>query len=317
MNLITWSKGKVRNRLNKLIRAETRRSMEDMIPIISQVIDCQNSSEDDRPTCDRFFKDPFGNKDLYFRLKDRLLELGVLVDEVEINRSEFEHWLNDFPELEKFYQNSGDTQIEKCLEHYLAFKHLRLSKKDIYVDIGAEDSPWATVLNKRNIKSFSLDLSHPKGIRGFNIGADASETTLPDGFATALSAQCAFEHFMGDADINFIAEAGRILNKEGRFGILPIYLNDEYIVSTSPYCNQKDISIDSEAKRIWRTDGKKVPFARLYSPEYFLKRIYSNIPGKMLGKLFFFKNLPDIMKHYQGQRIYCFFMLFCEVQKNA
>ncbi len=32
----------------------------------------------------------------------------------------------------------------------------------------------------------------------------------------------------------------------------------------------------------------------------------------MAGKVFYFRNLPDVMKHYPGQTTYCFFMFHCE-----
>ena len=45
---------------------------------------------------------------------------------------------------------------------------------------------------------------------------------------------------MGNADIMFVEEASRILDKKGRYGIAPLYLADIHFVSTSPYCNQAE-----------------------------------------------------------------------------
>ena len=120
---------------------------------------------------------------------------------------------------------------------------------------------------------------------------------------------------MGDADIYFVEEAGRILDKKGRYGIVPLYLADVHFVSTSPYCNQAEMTIEPEARKIWRDDEYKVPFSRHYSPESFAERIQSLIPDDMEGKILYFKNLGEVMRHYQGQRIYCFFMFLCE-KKN-
>jgi len=317
MNLITWGKGKVRDRIARLVRAEVQKSMGDMLPLIPQLIKFQNSPKEARQSYHDHTKDPFGNSGLYSELKDRLLEIGVPVEDVDIDVSDFERWLDDFSEIKKHYQSMGDVKIEKCLEHYLSFRYLNISNGDVYVDIAASGSPWADILNKRKIRSYRLDLSYPNGIHGINIGADAGDTQLPDGFATVLSAQCAFECFMGDADIRFIRESDRILNEGGRYGIMPLYLDDVYFVATSPYCNQKDITIESEAMKVWRDDEYKAPFSRHYSPESFRKRIYSSIPENMTGKVLYFRNLTDVMKHYQGQRIYCFFMFYCETQIAA
>ena len=117
---------------------------------------------------------------------------------------------------------------------------------------------------------------------------------------------------MGDADIRFIEEASRILDRKGRYGIAPLYLADIHFVSTSPYCNQSEVKIEPAAKKVWRDDEYKVPFSRHYSPESFFTRIYSRIPNDMLGKVLYFKNLEEVMKHYLDQKIYCFFMFVCE-----
>ena len=309
MNVITWVKGKVRSRIANLVKAEVEKAMEYMLP---QLIEFQNSPKEHRQSYFDHTKDAFGNRGLYAGLKDRLLAIGIPVEEVDIDISDFERWLDDFSEIKKYYQNMGDVFVEKCLEHYLAFRHLKIANDDVYIDIAAAGSPWADILNKRGLKSYRLDLAYPEGIHGINIGADAGNTKLPDAFASVLSAHCAYECFMGDADIRFVGEAARILNEKGRYGIVPLYLDDIYFVATSPYCNQQDVIIESEAKRVWRDDEYKVPFSRHYSPESFKRRIYSSIPDSMTGKVLYFRNLTDVMEHYQGQRIYCFFMFYCE-----
>ena len=246
-------------------------------------------------------------------MKEKLLKIGIPVEDYTIDVSDFERWLDDFSEIKKHYQNMGDVFIEKCLEHYLVFRHLNICKDDIYLDMAAAGSPWANILSKRAIRSYRLDLSYPDGMHGIKIGADAAHTKLPDSFATVLSTQCAYEHFMGDADIRFAREADRILNEGGRYGIVPLYLDDTYFVATSPHCNQKDVTVENEARRVWRDDGYKAPFSRHYSPESFRKRIYSTLPAdRMSAKILYCRNLTDVMKHYPGQKIYCFFMFYCK-----
>lgn len=309
MNITTRIKGKVKTRISNLVKAEVQKTLEYMVP---QLIEFRNSSKEYRQSYYDHTKDPFGNRVLYASLKDRLMAIGIPVEEVDISISDFEHWLSDFSEIKKRYQSMGDVFIEKCLEHYLTFRYLKISNDDVYIDIAADGSPWAEILNKRGIRSYRLDLAYTEGIHGINIGADAGNTKLPNAFASVLSAQCAYECFMGDADIRFVMEADRILKKNGRYGIAPLYLDDTYFVTTSPYCNQKEVLIESEAKRVWREDRFKVPFSRHYSPESFEKRIYSNIPEGMNGKILYFRNLTDVIKHYSGQRIYCFFMFICK-----
>lgn len=307
----------IAGKISNIIGAAVRREIEDVLPIIPQLIEFQNSSKEDRQSFYDHTKYPLGSIGFYVGLKDRLLSTGVSVEPVDIDISDFERWLNDFFEIRRHYENMGDVFIEKCLEHYLTFKYLDISAGDVYIDVASSGSPWAGILNARRGKAYRLDLSYPKGINGIDIGADAGDTKLPDGFASALSLQCAYECFMGDADILFVGEASRILDRKGRYGIVPLYLADIHFVSTSPYCNQAEVIIEPEARKVWRDDAYKVPFSRHYSPESFTNRIYSRIPGGMLGKILYFKNLDEVMRHYPGQRVYCFFMFLCEKNRVA
>ena len=312
-------KRKITSKISNILRCAVRRELEDALPIIPQLIEFQNSAKEDRQSFYDHTKDPIGSIGFYEGLKDRLLSAGVSVESVDIDIPDFERWLNDFPEIRRHYENMGDVFIEKCLEHYLTYRLLNISAGDVYIDVASSGSLWAEILNKTGgVKAYRLDLSFPKGTNGIDIGADAGDTKLPDGFASVLSLQCAYECFMGDADIRFIEEASRILDKKGRYGIAPLYLADIHFVSTSPYCNQAEVIIEPEARKVWRDDEYKVPFSRHYSPESFAARIYSRIPDDMEAKVFYFRNLDEVMRHYPGQKVYCFFMFVCEKRrKNA
>ena len=116
---------------------------------------------------------------------------------------------------------------------------------------------------------------------------------------------------MGDADVRFVHEAARILKPGGRYVIVPLYLDNTYFNSTSPYGYQDGVVIDSGALKVWRDDPYIVPFARHYSPESFVERVYSHIPNDMTGTVYFISNLPDVWKAFEGQRIYCYFLFRC------
>ena len=311
--MIDKVKRKIAGKISNMLRSAVRSEIENALPIIPQMIEFQNSAKEDRQSFYDRTKDPLGSIGFYEDLKDRVLSAGVSVESVDIDIPDFERWLNDFSEIRKHYENMGDVFIEKCLEHYLTYRLLNISAGDVYIDVASSGSLWAEILNKTGgVKAYRLDLSFPKGTNGIDIGADAGDTNLPDGFASVLSLQCAYECFMGDADIRFVEEANRILNKKGRYGIAPLYLADIHFVSTSPYCNQAEVIIEPKARRVWRDDEYKVPFSRHYSPESFAERIYSRIPDGMEGKILYFKNLDEVMRHYPGQKVYCFFMFVCD-----
>lgn len=314
--MFSWAKRKVANRIVNLAKTEAQRSAQTTVEyMLPQLLSFQNSSKEDRQSHYDHSKEPVGNASLFLNLKDRLLAAGIPVEEVAIDVSDFEKWLDEFPEIKKFYSNMGNVFVEKCLEHYLAFKHLNISRGDIYIDIASGGSPWAKVLNNKGIKSYDLDLVYPLGIHGRRIGADAGNTNLPDGFCSVVSTQYAYECFQGDSDIQFVKEAGRILNKKGRYGIVPLYLEDVHFVAMSPYCDLRNVKVENEAKKVWRDDEYKVPFDRFYDPESFKKRVYSNLPKDMVGKVLYFNDLIEVNRHFDGQRIYCFFMFLGQKQK--
>lgn len=277
--------------------------------ILSQIEAFENATPQERQSQMEGTGRPLENLERYKAIKERLDAAGITVEEAVIDRPDFDRWRSRFSELTRFYRGSGDVFIEKCLEHYLVFRHLGLSPKDTYIDVAAAESPWAGILQRNGVPSYAMDLVYPRGIHGRQIGADAGDTGLPDGFCTALSLQCAFECFMGDADIRFIKEASRILAPGGRFAIVPLYLEDQYFITTSPYVDQEKVAIDPGAKRVWREDGFREPFSRKYSPEVFLRRIYQNLPSGIRATVLYFSNLGEILRYYQGQRIYSFFML--------
>lgn len=89
-------KGRVRNRISKVVWTEVRKEMEEFLPIISQLIDFQNSRKKNWQSYHDHTKDLLGNISYYKGLKDRLLMAGIPVEEVEIDISDFEYWLNKF-----------------------------------------------------------------------------------------------------------------------------------------------------------------------------------------------------------------------------
>lgn len=309
MTFISGMKGRIKDKLRTIIRSEVDKTMDIIFP---QLLDFYNSPPETKQSFHDHTKDPVGNYPYYIELRDLLRQLGVKVEDISINIQDFKKWLQTYPEIKVAYDSSSNAHIEKCLEHYLSFTLMGLSSTDTFVDIAAAGSTFSALLRRRlGLRAYRLDLSYPKGIRGYDIGADAGETGLPEGFATAMALHCAYECFMGDADMRFIHEATRILRPGGRYIILPLYLDKTYFVSTSPFCSQKEITIDPGAARLWRDDSYRVPFSRHYSPESFTKRIYSLLPSNMEGTVYFLKNLPDVSKSFVGQRIYCYFAFFC------
>jgi hypothetical protein len=139
-------KRKITSKISNIFRSAVRTEIENVLPIIPQLIEFQNSSKESRQSY--YQKDPLADLDYYQKLKDRLLSLNIRVEEATIDISDFEDWLKKFPAIKKAYQGMGNAVIEKCLEHYLTYKKLKISKDNIYIDIAAAGSPWAEILNR-------------------------------------------------------------------------------------------------------------------------------------------------------------------------
>ena len=67
-----------------MLRAIVRNEIENVLPIIPQLAEFQNSAKEERQSFYDHTKDPLGNISLYESLKDRLMSAGVPVDSVTI-----------------------------------------------------------------------------------------------------------------------------------------------------------------------------------------------------------------------------------------
>lgn len=257
-------------------------------------------------------QDPVGNAALFRAVRNELESLGARVEDSRIDVADFERWLDDFREVADFYRPYGQYALEKCLEHYLTNREARPTAGEVAVDVAAAGSPYAGALGARGVEAYCLDLSYPPGVAGRRIGADATATGLPDGFADSLTLHCAYECFMGDADTRFLAEAARILRPGGSLVVAPLYLEDSHFNVTSPHCDQERVAIDPGADRVWRDDPWKEPFARHYSPAAFMERVWNRLPATLSGRVLFFPEATELMRRHPGQLVYCLFLLRCE-----
>jgi SAM-dependent methyltransferase len=248
----------------------------------------------------------------YTSIRDKMGSLVVTVGDSHIDISAFRRWMHDFPQVIEAYEWMGATKIEKCLEHYLSYSLLGLKPGTTYLDVAAAGSKWVEILRKRGIVGFRLDLGYPKGIHGINIGADAAHTGLPGDSYDSLSAQCAYECFMGDADNGFLQEGARLLKPGGRLAIVPLYVEYVHVIAVSPFNDNQKLEIDQGAMAAWRDDEWPVPFSRTYSPEAFAQRVYSTLPSSLNAKVLYFANLDQVRNEFPGSKMYCRFMFLCE-----
>lgn len=309
MSTVRWIKKQIDKRLRLLFREYLNDELETLLPLNLHYQRYIESTPADRQSQYDHTLDPAAHLPLFCSLKDRLVKAGIPVEEMRIDLADFDAWRQSVPGLDRFYRSFGDMHIEKCLEHYLVDKLLGLEAGDRYLDIASAGSPWASALRQRQIEAYRLDLIYPDGINGMEIGANATATGLPDGFATALSTQCAFELFHGETDLRFLHEAARVLAPGGRLAVLPLYLDDAYFLLQSPYALPPPETAELDATVIWRDDHFRAPYSRHYSPEAFARAIHSRLTGGLDARVYFVSNLGELMQEYPDQRIYCFYVL--------
>jgi SAM-dependent methyltransferase len=201
----------------------------------------------------------------------RLETLGIHVEPYEIDVSGFKAFLRDasFP---TWYSGGPQSTafLEKTLEHYVGAQLVTLGSADVYIDVGADNSPFATIATKLyGCTGYQLDSAYRPGIHGRCIGSDVRAIAFPDGSVDKMAAHCAFDHFQGDADAAFLAEAVRVLRPGGRLCILPLYLAEltTNFVDTAAWISPPLLDPDAAAIDV---PGWGYEFSRYYSPERFL-----------------------------------------------
>ena len=207
------------------------------------------------------------------QVRQQLQAAGVTVPEYQIDRAGYEQFMQRAAWPPDFYGGpERGLYYEKTLEHYVGAALLELNPEDVLVDVAACGSPWYAIAPRLyGCEAYALDLNYPAGVHGHEIGADATATGLPDGFATKISVHCAFEMFENDADIRFLREAARLLRRGGKAVIVPLYMHHRlYYVESNPRLDRRGLDY-SGAVRVWRT--RHVRFSRKYSPRAFLSRL--------------------------------------------
>lgn len=225
-------------------------------------------------------------------LAEALATSGIPVTDFNIDIDEYTNWvaLADYANRHPTY--FPRNLPEKSLEHYVAAKLLDLQPGQTYIDIGSRRGAAAEVYGRLyNVCTFRQDLGFPAGINGDEIGGDAASMPVPDAFADAMALHCSFEHFEGDSDMRFIAEAGRVLKPGGRCVIAPLYLSNRFSCVTDPVlssCVRFDAGALIHASRSWHQRH-----GRVYDAHQFVGRVWKRAAG-LHATLYRIVNYADV-----------------------
>jgi SAM-dependent methyltransferase len=226
----------------------------------------------------------------YEKIREEFITGGFEIEDYEITKDDFTHWLNEVNFPAKYAEGYGKAFTEKALEHYLSSKLLDLNENDVFIDVAAASSPWYDMAGKRyKCKSYAIDLRLPKNNTDPRlIQCDATRMPFAEGSVTKMALHCAYEMFENDADTNLIKEANRVLGKGGRMIILPLYMDHFYYILSNPKANRSGV-VYGKAKRVWRDDKYRTRFDRHYSVEAFKERV-ADYKDKLKLKLYYFTN---------------------------
>ena len=179
--------------------------------------------------------------------------------------------LQDFAVFKTLYLDRRATIDDaKLVEYYLSYRWLDLKSDDTYIDIAAQDCPFAFFVQSHfGCEVYRQDLYYmAKGIHGTDIGGNASRIPLKTGSVSGMSLHNSLEHFEGRSDIRFFREAQRLLRPGGRLLVVPLFIRDEYsTVNDAGWVDEDGV------KHLW---GVGARFARWYDPAQFKTRIIDN-----------------------------------------
>lgn len=172
-------------------------------------------------------------------------ELGCEIKRIDVDFQDYKQWFGrvnyekNYPKYVKEFP-VGDLLNRKSLQHYLSIIlfgiHKDKNHDGIYLDVASSNSAFPDILTgKYKVrKVYRQDWQYKKGIHGDRIGSNAMDIPLPGHSTDKISLHCSWEHFEENSDVEFFKEAHRILKKNGKLCIIPLYLAQEYFTITSP-----------------------------------------------------------------------------------
>jgi hypothetical protein len=228
----------------------------------------------------------------------------ISLKEFDINREDYIQYIKNAQYKTKYPNYYTDNFFEKSAEHYLCYRLLDLQKNDNFIDIASEHSPVGEIFSRlTGCNNYSQDIMFENGIHNNRIGGDASKIPVPDNFFKAAIATCSIEHFENGSDIGFMNEMERVLERDGKCIIVPLYLYIKASCQTDPqFSIPGNVTFDDEIDIYCAKDwGNR--HGRFYSVNTLIERLVK--PNKMMRfEIYLLKN-PEAV----DQSVYCRFFL--------
>lgn len=191
--------------------------------------------------------------------------------------------------------DEGGAREKKLMEYFVSLELLHPEWTDVVIDVASERSIFPEVLRRLTRATvFRQDLIYRPGVNGDRIGGNAAHMPVPAAFADKLVLHNSFEHFEGSADLDFIAEARRVLRPGGIVCIAPLFMSEEYHILTDPLVDRRGIVWD-EGARIVEQPWWHNRFGRFYDAAALRSRVLA--PAERVGftpTIYHFANVQEI-----------------------
>jgi SAM-dependent methyltransferase len=215
-----------------------------------------------------------------YRVVDAALEglPSTPVQELHVDPAAFDSWVKEagYPGLAYLANRK-----EKFLEHFVSVELLGAkSGPGLVIDVASCRSHFPEVLRRRGYRVIAQDLSYPQGLHGDRLGGDAAAMDLAPDSVDGMTLHCSFEHFEGDADTRFMRETARVLRPGGKVVILPLYLQERFVIETDPYISRGRVPVDAGANLV-ASFGYANRFGRHYDVSALERRVLE--PARSAG----------------------------------
>lgn len=224
----------------------------------------------------------------YEAIRNSLEEVGIQIKTYNIDMEAFRAHIASFSYPRNYAAGpveKGGGREDKILEYFISLDLLSVKSTDTVIDVGSQWSIFPEMVRKLSGATvYQQDLIYPQGLKGSYIGGRAEYMPVRDGFADKLVLHNAFEHFEGESDSHFIAEAWRVLKPGGMLCILPLALSGHHTNITDPLVNRRGLIID-EGARVVELPWWHNPFGRYYDAATLQKRILT--PGSSFSTVLY------------------------------
>lgn len=206
---------------------------------------------------------------------------ALKITDYPIDIQAYENYVDKAQYAGRYPAYYADNFYEKSLEHFLAYALLNLQKTDVFIDLASEHSPVPEIFSRlTHAHTYGQDIMYPAGIHGSQIGGDACNLPVPEGFAHKAALTCSLEHFENEADTRLFAELHRVLAPGGRVVVVPFYLFTEAAVQTDPAVSvPADVTFDQDCT-VYCAKNWGNRHGRFYSPASFVQRIVAPKAGR-------------------------------------